>query len=69
MNDFPWTPQHEQPAEPVKSATEEVVPDSGDQIPLVKEEAEVVVSEPAPKEPAAKKTAPKARVTKTRKAR
>jgi len=59
MNDFPWTPQHGQP-EKVK-ATEEVVPDSGDQ--TVPQEA--VVDKPTPKKPAAKKAAPKKNVTTT----
>lgn len=106
MNDFPWTPQHGQPAEPAdadgfvddteaseaahvlatskqaaseagrvlqvrqqqeEKATEEVVPDSGDQaVPAPAEK--VVVDKPAAKKPAAKKATSKTRVTKTRKA-
>jgi len=62
MNDFPWTPQHDEPTKPKPEAlTEEVVPDSGDQT----APQEAVVDKPTPKKPAAKKAAPKKNVTTT----
>lgn len=72
-NDFPWTPQHEQPVAVEQSAddvgmeeaTEEVVPDSGDQ--ATPEEA--VVDKPAAKKPVVKKTLAKTHVKKARKAK
>ena len=76
MNDFPWTPQHAgQPEDAdavIVEATEEVVPDSGDQdvpAPAPAEDEEVVVSKPTPEKPAAKKTSPKKNVTRTKKSR
>ena len=73
MNDFPWTPQHAgQPEDAdavIVEATEEVVPDSGDQDTPAPADEKVVVSKPTPKEPAAKKTSSKTNVTRTRKSR